>query len=229
MPRSTRVVIPAYDAAASVGDVVRAVRAEGWADVLVVDDGSRDATGARATEAGARVVRHDRNRGKGAALRTALAACADDGADVMYTLDADGQHDPRDLRALADAAPDPAALVLGTRDLAAAGAPRANQISNGISNFFLSRFTGVRLDDTQCGLRRYPVRATLALGLRGTGYELEAEVILRAARAGVPIVQVPVRVHYPPEDERVTHFRTRRDVPRIIVRVLQALADARKG
>lgn len=229
MSFSTRVVIPAYDAEASVGQVVRAVFAEGWRDVWVVDDGSRDATAKAARAAGAFVVSHPHNRGKGAALRTALAACADDGIDTMLTLDADGQHDPRDLRVLVEAAPEsPDVLVLGTRDLRAAGAPRANRFSNGVSNFFLSRFAGMALHDTQCGLRRYPVRATIALGLRGTGYEFEAEVILRAARAGVPIVQVPIRVHYPPEEKRVTHFRTRRDVPRIIYRVLEALATSRR-
>jgi glycosyltransferase involved in cell wall biosynthesis len=227
----TRVVIPAYDAERTVGDVVRAVRAQGFADVLVVDDGSRDATAARARAAGARVEQHAVNRGKGAALRTALGICARDGVDAMLTLDADGQHRAEDLQRLcAAAARDPRTLVLGVRDLAGAGAPRANRISNGISNFFLSWFAGRGLDDTQCGLRRYPVREVTRLALRGEGYELEAEVVLRAARAGVPIAQVPIRVHYPPEGERVTHFRTRRDVPRIIVRVLDALVTpARRG
>lgn len=225
----TRVVIPAYQAAATVGAVVREVRAAGFADVLVVDDGSRDETADAARAAGARVERHAHNQGKGAALRTALAVCARDGVDAMLTLDADGQHLAGDLAVLMDAAADdPRALVLGTRDLAAAGAPRANQMSNGISNFFLSLFAGRRLDDTQCGLRRYPVRETLALGLRGTGYEMEAEVVLRAARAGIRIVEVPIHVHYPPEEQRVTHFRTRRDVPRIIYRVLEVLATARR-
>jgi hypothetical protein len=117
--------------------------------------------------------------------------------------------------------------VLGVRDLAGAGAPVANRFSNGISNFFLSRFAGHDLEDTQCGLRSYPVRAIAGLPLRGDGYEFEAEVILWAARAHVPIVQVPIRVHYPPEDQRLTHFRTRRDVPRIIVRVLRTLWSSR--
>jgi hypothetical protein len=119
-------------------------------------------------------------------------------------------------------------LVLGVRDLHASGAPRANQLSNRISNFFLSWFAGRRLDDTQCGLRRYPVSATLALGARGSGYEYEAEVVLRAARAGLPIAQVPIAVYYPPEQARTTHFRTRRDVPRIIARVLWVLASSKQ-
>lgn len=224
----TRVVIPAFDAGEAVGHVVRAVLAEGWDDVLVVDDGSSDGSGEVARAAGARVVTHAVNRGKGAAIRTGLAACRDDGIDTMLTLDADGQHRATDLRVLMQASDDREALVLGIRDLVRAGAPRANQISNGISDFFLSRFAGVALRDTQCGLRRYPVARTLALDPRGTGYEFEAEVILRAARSGVRIVQVPIDVHYPPEKDRKSHFRTRRDVPRIIYRVLETLATARR-
>jgi hypothetical protein len=154
--------------------------------------------------------------------------CRDDGIDAMLTLDADGQHKATDLRVLMEATDDRDALVLGIRDLARAGAPRANQMSNGISDFFLSRFAGTRLRDTQCGLRRYPVTRTLALDPRGTGYEFEAEIILRAARAGVSIVQVPIDVHYPPEKDRKSHFRTRRDVPRIIFRVLETLVTARR-
>ncbi len=225
----TRVLIPAFNAAEKVGDVVRAVRAEGWSDVLVIDDGSTDRSADVAREAGAAVVRHAVNRGKGSALRTGLSVCRDDGVDMALTLDADGQHRATDLSVLMAAAPDDRdALVLGIRDLVRAGAPRANQMSNGISDFFLSRFAGLHLLDTQCGLRRYPVAKTLALASRGTGYEFEAEVILRAARAGVRIVQVPIDVHYPPEKDRKSHFRTRRDVPRIIFRVLETLATSRR-
>ena len=224
----TCVVIPAFDAGEAVGTVVHAVREQGWNDVTVIDDGSTDGTGDIARAAGARVIVHTVNQGKGRALRTGLAACRDAGFDTMLTLDADGQHKATDLRVLMDASDDPDALVLGIRDLVRAGAPRANQMSNGISDFFLSRFAGTHLRDSQCGLSRYPVAKTLALEPRGTGYEFEAEVILRAARAGVRIVQVPIDVHYPPEKERKSHFKTRRDVPRIIFRVLETLATSRR-
>jgi len=126
---------------------------------------------------------------------------------------------------LLDPAPDHA-LVLGVRDLVAAGAPRVNRFSNGFSNFFLELFSGRHLADTQCGLRRYPVAATLALGVRADGYAFEAEVILRAARAGWAIVQLPVRVVYPPEHERITHFHPVRDPTRIVLRVLHTVATA---
>src|SRR6185312_6700310 len=183
--------------------------------IFVVDDGSRDATASVAREAGARVFVHDRNRGKGAALRTGMAAAAAAGFDVAVTVDADGQHPASEAKRLLGVDPDAGALLLGVRDLVRDGAPRANQISN----LFLSLFPRRPLADTQCGLRRYPLPLALALGGRDDGYAFEAEIILRAIAAGVRLVEVPVRVVYPPVGERVTHFDSVRDPARIVVRV----------
>jgi glycosyltransferase involved in cell wall biosynthesis len=220
-------IVPAYEASATVADVVGALVAA-WpepASVLVIDDGSTDGSGALARAAGARVLTHDRNRGKGAALRTGLEAARAEGYDAAVTVDADGQHPVEEALRLLGAEADPGVLVLGTRDLVAAGAPPANQKSNRISNFFLSWFSGRLFADTQCGLRRYPVEATLALGVRDDGYAFESEVLLRAVAAGMPIVELPVRVYYPPEPLRVTHFDSVRDPARIVVRVVKTLLD----
>ncbi|MGC4070757.1 MAG: hypothetical protein QM784_40005 [Polyangiaceae bacterium] len=117
------------------------------------------------------------------------------------------------------------AIVLGVRNLARDGAPSANQFSNGISNRFLSWFTGLNLRDTQCGLRRYPVGETLALGCKDTGYAFESEVLLRAARRGLGIEQLPIAVIYPPAEERLSHFHVFRDPCRIISRVVKTLIE----
>ena len=110
-----------------------------------------------------------------------------------------------------------------------AGAPSANQFSNGISNRFLSWFSGLPLRDTQCGLRRYPVQRTLALAPRAEGFAFEAEIILRAAKAGIPIHQVPIEVVYPPQGERTSHFHVVKDPARIIYRVLHTVLTMRRG
>ncbi|MCC6902961.1 MAG: glycosyltransferase family 2 protein [Polyangiaceae bacterium] len=219
-------LIPAYFAERTVGDLVRALvqawpRQEGLPPVIVVDDGSRDRTSQAALAAGAYLVRHPENRGKGAALCTGFERARSFGADAVVSVDADGQHPPDQALKLALHPARVESLVLGVRDLAGAGAPRANQRSNAISNFFLSRFTGKTLLDTQCGLRRYPLGRTLALGAKSTGYAFEAELLLRAARAGVPIDQVPIRVLYPPD--RRTHFDSVRDPARIVARVVSTL------
>jgi glycosyltransferase involved in cell wall biosynthesis len=222
------IVVPAYDAEASLPRVIEGLRAalpEIGERIIVVDDGSQDGTAAVTERLGCRLVSHTENRGKGAALRTAFADARERGHEIALTVDADGQHPPDEARRVLFATDDPDALVLGIRDLDRDGAPRKNRFSNGISNFFLSRFAARPLRDTQCGLRRYPIARTLALGARGEGYDFEAEVLLRAAWAGVPIVEQPVRVLYP--EDRVTHFHVVRDPWRIIRTVLGARRDRR--
>lgn len=222
-------IVPAFDVAPRVGEVVAGLRRI-WPEpdaVFVIDDGSRDGTAAEATRAGAEVVRHRRNRGKGCALVTGLELARARGFDVAVTVDGDGQHPPEEALAMHEGCDDPDAFVLGVRDLVGAGAPRANQLSNAFSNVVLSGFTGLRLADTQCGLRRYPVATTLDLHAREPGYGFEAEVLIRAAAAGLPIVQVPIKVIYPPEEERISHFHSVRDPTRIVLRVVRTVASTR--
>ncbi|HVJ16562.1 MAG TPA: glycosyltransferase family 2 protein [Polyangiaceae bacterium] len=228
-------VVPAYQAEASVADVVRSLR-EVWSGlgerdggVIVVDDGSTDATAEVARAAGADVVLHQQNRGKGAALASGFTRALELGAQAAVTVDADGQHPASQALLLAEADFPREALLLGVRDLVAAGAPRANRFSNRFSNVFLSWFSGRRLTDTQCGLRRYPLPETLALGLHSTGYEFESEVILHTARQGWTIAELPVQVIYPPEEHRVSHFRVVRDPARIVARVLWTVASVRRA
>lgn len=223
-------LVPALDAARTLAAVVEDLRAavpECAGSILVVDDGSSDGTGRLAAELGCRVIAHGRNRGKGAALRSGLATAHALGHVAVVSVDADGQHRGEDARAVLLADRDENALVLGIRDLRGAGAPRANRFSNGISNHFLSRFAGRPLEDTQCGLRRYPIALTLALGARGEGYDFEAEVLLRAVWSGVPIVERHIRVLYP--EDRTTHFHVVRDPWRIIRTVVATVADRRRS
>ncbi len=222
-------IVPAYQAAPLVGEVVETLLSL-WPErdaVWVIDDGSTDSTAERAEQAGAQVIRHHCNRGKGAALRSGMRAALERGFDVAVTLDADAQHPPAEALRLHQMCPDPTALVLGIRDLAGAGAPRANQYSNAFSNLVLSGFTGRWLQDTQCGLRRYPIAATLALGGQEDGYGFEAEILIRATSNDMPIVELPIEVVYPPEQERISHFDSVRDPARIVVRVLRTVAATR--
>ncbi|NUP07950.1 MAG: glycosyltransferase family 2 protein [Polyangiaceae bacterium] len=220
-------IVPAYDAAKTLGAVVtETVSLFGsLGTVYVVDDGSSDGTGEVARKAGAVVLRHPTNRGKGCALRTGLAQAAADGHSAAVTLDADGQHPPAEALRLATHRCDPRALVLGIRDLKGANAPRPNRISNAISNGFLSMFSRKLLADTQCGLRRYPLPQTLEIGGRDDGYAFEAEIILLAIASGLPIVEVPTHVLYP--EDRTTHFDAVRDPMRVIRRVVRTLVDTR--
>jgi glycosyltransferase involved in cell wall biosynthesis len=219
-------VIPAYRAAATIGTVVTGTRAH-LARVIVVDDGSGDGTAERAAAAGAEVLRHPANTGKGAAIVTGLRTLAAAGIERVLTLDADGQHLPDQIPALlaaSDASPD--AIVVGVRRKAGHEIRWINRVGNLIADHLLAAIAGRPLPDTQSGFRVYPTGPTLALGTTGTRYEFETEVLLRAARRGVPVVGVPIDVHYPPVAERVSHYRPGRDTLRIIGSVVRLLAGA---
>jgi glycosyltransferase involved in cell wall biosynthesis len=224
--------VPALNAAETLDQVLDDLFSTLECPILVVDDGSIDGTQDRARARGARVVRHEQNRGKGAAIVSGLKEAAVRGFDVAITADADGQHPGSSARSVlecARSANERQAIVLGVRDLARDHAPPLNRFGNGVSNVFVSLFAGRRLRDTQCGLRSYPVAETLALGARSSGYAFEAEIILRAAAAGLPIVEVPVTVLYPAERLRRTHFRTPSDPARIVATVVRTAVELRLG
>ncbi len=223
-------LIPAYQASRSLGLVIEGLCArDAEATLLVVDDGSTDGTGDVAQAAGANVVSHDRNRGKGVALRTGFKWLAERGFSCAVTVDADGQHLAEDAVALARHPAPESALLLGVRDLRRDGAPGPSQFSNRLSNWWVSLFSGLALSDTQCGLRRYPLRATLDLGSDARGYGFECEMLVRAARGKMAIVEVPVRVFYPPREQRVSHFRVVSDPARIVLRLVHTALTVRRA
>jgi glycosyltransferase involved in cell wall biosynthesis len=222
-------LIPAFQARSSLQQVLTDLRAhDADAKLLVVDDGSTDGTADVARHMGVDVVSHTQNCGKGVALRTGFSWLAERGFATAVTVDADGQHRADDAVMLAKLGAPADAIVLGVRDLARDGAPKPNLFSNRFSNWWVSRFSGKELSDTQCGLRRYPLRVTLELGAGGRGYGFESEILVRAARRGVHIVEVPVRVIYPPAAERVSHFHVVRDPARIVVRLVHTALTVRK-
>jgi glycosyltransferase involved in cell wall biosynthesis len=222
-------IVPALDAAATVGTVVDDLRDSLGLPIIVVDDGSADATGDVARARGAIVVRHERNRGKGAAIQAGLREAAARGISVAVTVDADGQHPGSSARTVLGASDDPRALVLGVRDLLRDGAPASNRFGNDVSNYFLSLFAGRSLRDTQCGLRRYPVSETLALAARSQGFAFEGEIVLRALAAGLPVVEVPISVVYDPSARQGSHFRRVLDPTRIVATVVWTVFELRLG
>ncbi|MEI8078998.1 MAG: DUF2062 domain-containing protein [bacterium] len=211
------VVIPVYNHTASIRDVVERTLAV-HPQVLVVDDGTTlgSVAAALAGVAGLRQLRFPRNRGKGAAIRAAARAAQDLGMTHLITLDADGQHDPADLRRfLAEIQAHPAALIVGTRNFATPHVPFASRFGRSFSNFWFRVQTGMIATDTQSGFRAYPLNLFDALTLRENGYAFEVEVLVNAAWSGVSIRELPVAVHYPPPAERISHFHARRDNVRI--------------
>ncbi len=216
--------IPAYDAAPSVGAVVQGTRAV-VPDVLVVDDGSRDATAETARAAGARVLSQPVNRGKGAALALALSELFGEGFDGVVTLDADGQHLPEEIPKLLAAAAGGADLVLGVRDHHFAQMSAVRRASNRLSSRAISLLAGQTLPDIQTGFRYYSRRLFAAVGLPEPRFEAESAVVVRAVRRGFAVATVPVRLGF--ADGRVTsHYRALVDSLRIAGAVTRARFEA---
>ena len=202
------VVVPAYEAAESVAAVVAGVRAAlPTAAVYVVDDGSTDATGAAASAAGALVLRHPRNRGKGAALAGGIARALADGATVLTTLDADGQHPPGALpRLLAPLRRGDADLVLGAR-ARAGGMPLSRRCTNWLSATVATRIGKIAVPDAQTGLRAFTRRLALALEPAIGAYrryDYEAAFLLSALRGGYRVRSVEIPTIY---SQGGSHFR----------------------
>ncbi|HVM59508.1 MAG TPA: DUF2062 domain-containing protein [Verrucomicrobiae bacterium] len=197
------IVIPSFNHSATVAAVVEGAQAHG--EVIVVDDGSTEPL---PPLPGARIVRFEHNRGKGAALRAGFAAAREAGYTHAVTLDADGQHAPDAIPEFLDAARrQPEALLVGVRDFVAAGAPKRRGRANAFSNFWFRAETGIVLGDTQCGFRCYPLDLMSRLRIRSDRYAFEYETLVRAAWCGAPVVAVPVQCSYRPEQVRRSHFR----------------------
>ena len=210
-PQSTprfAVVIPVYNHGGTLAGVVTEALKLGF-PVIVVDDGSTD-QGCRSLEAtrGIRVIRHVRNRGKGAALTNGFQAAAGL-ADWAVTLDADGQHHPADAHGLIQAIPEGRRpIVVGRRrSMARAGAPWTSRFGKDFSNFWIRMAGGPRVIDSQSGFRLYPLPETLHLGVRAMRYQFEVEVLVKAGWSGMSVLEAPIRVVYQPAGERISHFR----------------------
>lgn len=198
------VLIPSYNAASTIGALVAQIRRLGF-DVVVVNDGSRDHTAEAAMLAGALVIGHAQNRGKGMALRTGFAFALKAGYDAVVTLDSDGQHDPRDIPPLlAQAQRDTVGVVVGHRLANGTTMPTARRWTNQLMSWIVSALTRQQIPDSQCGLRVISRRALETVRLTTTRFELETEVLLAAARQGWVIRSVPIRTIY---DHHASHIR----------------------
>jgi len=221
------VVIPAYQAEPSVAEIAaRSLVAIPGASVLVVDDGSTDRTAEEARRAGATVVSHPENRGKGAALRTGCEHWIAQGYDGVVTLDADGQHLPEEIGRLLEAAATGADLVLGVRDHYFEEMSPLRRRSNRISSDLISRAARHAVSDVQTGFRFYSRRLIEEVGLRESGFEAESAVFVRAARRGLRIVTTPIRLGF--SDGRCTsHYRSWVDGARIARAVVGAMLEGK--
>jgi glycosyltransferase involved in cell wall biosynthesis len=208
------VIIPALNAATTLDSVVRAARRH-QDPVLVVDDGSSDATSAVAKAAGAEVLRHDVNRGKGGALKTGFQWALANGFDGVITLDADGQHLPGEIPKFIQARAESGAdLIIGGRAHLFHGMLPRRRMANRFSAWAIAVASGTAVSDSQSGFRFYSKKLIGAVPLRANGFDMESEVIVRAGRSGFRILTIPIGLGFV-NGISTSHYRPVKDTLRI--------------
>lgn len=210
------VIIPTFNNHGTLAKVINDVKV--YTDrIIVINDGSTDSTSHILTAfEGIDIIEYTPNKGKGFAIRAGFKQALEMGYDFAITIDADGQHYADDLPLFLQKIQEiPGSLIIGSRNIEAEGMPGKNTFANRFSNFWFKLETGIQLPDTQSGYRLYPIKAYQNTHFFTKKYEFEIEILVRSAWRNIPIIPVPVKVYYPPEDERVSHFRPMRDFTRI--------------
>lgn len=192
------IIIPAYNEEAKIQEVVKEAIKHG--DVIVVDDGSTDNTSILAEKAGATVIKHRKNKGKGAAIKTGVKRIINKGYDVIVLMDGDGQHDPQHIESLASRV-DGAQMVIGSRFMDdTSKMPLHRRFSNRITTYLLDHLTGYHLTDSQSGFKAINADyALLLLKIPYDDYIYESELIRVAAAHDLIIDEVPIVCHYATE------------------------------
>lgn len=196
-PEGEYVLIPAFNEAGKIAEVLAGLREHGFSRIIVVDDGSRDSTAAVARAAGAVVLGHVINCGVGAATATGLAYLARIGARAAATFDADGQHDPRDLAAVfAPVYEAGADVVIGSRMLNPAGMPFVRRIAQRMATISTFILFGQWSTDSQSGLKAFSRRAIESMRITTNRYEVCSEIIAEVRRQKLVLCEVPVQAIY---------------------------------
>ena len=216
----TCVIIPAYNVEKTLPRVIKG--AQKYVEkVIVVDDGSTDATFTKAKEAEAEVLRHNKNEGKGRALRTGLERALEKGFEQIILMDGDGQHDsneiPRFLKAAQDSQVD---IIVGSRMESVRDMPRDRLAVNRIGSFLTSLLARQRIPDSQSGYRLVKSRVLKKITLTSRRYDVESEMLIKAGKRGFGIKSIPIKTIYRQE---ISHFRKFWDTLRFIKLILKGV------
>ncbi len=214
------VIMPAYNAEETIGSVVSGIL-EYVSRVLVADDGSTDQTARIAAEAGAEVIHIGKNRGKGPALKVLFQRTTDEGYDAVISMDADGQHDPKEIpRFIAAHAEAPNNIIVGSRMSEHGKIPRARFNSMHVARFSICIGANQFVEDTQCGFRLYPLALIQKMKLTQDRYVTESEILMKAGDMGALITSVRIGAVY---GSHGSHFKPVMDVAYITAYIISYL------
>jgi len=215
-------IVPAYQEETRVRAAVEGIR-EHCQHVAVIDDGSTDRTAEEAEKAGAIVLRHAVNQGKGAAIDTGVAYAREHGYEFVIAMDGDGQHAPEDIPAFVEAYEKTGCpAILGNRMDNPHSMPLVRRLTNRFMSWLLSRRMGQRVPDTQCGFRLYRCEGFPEVSEDSRRFDYDSEVLLLYADAGVEIGAVPVKVIYGEEKSKIRPFKDTMRFAKMLKRHKQA-------
>ena len=199
----TSILIPAYNESGRIGPLVRKIKSMGFS-LIVVDDGSTDATAKEAKASGAEIIRNERNMGKGAALKAGFEYVLKNGYDTVLIMDGDGQHEPDDIHKFIDmAAGGENMLIIGNRMENADNMPLDRKFTNMFMSFIVSCVCGQKIPDSQCGFRLLKKELLENMNVELCRFEVESEILVKASRAGAKIASVPIKTLYGKEASQI--------------------------
>jgi glycosyltransferase involved in cell wall biosynthesis len=197
------VIIPSYNEARTIGAITKELKGRGLA-VYVVDDGSTDNTAGIAADQGAVVIAHDKNKGKGASLIEGFGRILKEDFDAVLIMDGDGQHAMMDVdnffKKMAETGAD---IIIGNRMLDTASMPAIRKVTNRIMSRVISKMCGKNIPDTQCGFKLIKRSVLEGIKFEFSNFEIESEILIKAARRGFKIESVPIKTVYRDETSKI--------------------------
>lgn len=210
-PDSIVVVIPAYFAENSLRLLLpKVLEYVPSSKIIVVNDGSTDNTDQICQEKNILVLKHESNKGKGAALRTAFQHVKKlDGIEAIITLDADGQHDPKNINTFIEKFREnpEVSMIIGSRKRELGSMPALRIFSNSVTSFILTKITKQKIMDSQCGYRLYSSKFIQNISINYNGFEMESEVIFKASFLNMPIIFTTISTIYESKQSHISHLR----------------------
>lgn len=210
------VIIPTFNNATKIEAVINEVLTE-TSNIIVVNDGATDNTQQLIDNyKNITKISYPKNKGKGYAIKKGFKKAIESGYEYAITIDSDGQHCAKDISKFINACfVNQNAIIVGTRSVIEGKISRKSSFANNLSNFWFLVITGIKLDDTQSGFRLYPIKKMQHILTLTRRYEFEIEIMVKASWQNIPIESIPISVIYPPDNERITHFRPVIDFIRI--------------
>ncbi|EKE24948.1 MAG: glycosyl transferase family 2 [uncultured bacterium] len=190
------IVMPAFNEAKVLTEVINEIKSAGYSNLIVIDDGSCDETFEVSQNNNVTALKHFLNRGKGAAAKTGIEAAKILGADIVVTIDADGQHNPQDIKRMIEKIKDGYDVVLGSRLKDPKGMPKYKILHNHIGNLCVWALYGLWVTDSQSGFRAYSKKAITAIETKTDRYEYDSEVIREIYRNNLKYIEIPIEVRY---------------------------------